>query len=47
MNDDLLPPERTEDTSFAAELGRAVGGFGFLAVFFVIVGAIAWLLIRA
>jgi hypothetical protein len=45
MSDDL-PVER-EDTSFAAELGRTVGGFVFISTFFAIVGVIAWLLLKS
>ena len=46
MSDDELPPQK-EDTSFAAELGRTVGGVSFIAVFFAIAGVLVWLLIRA
>ena len=40
------PPLEREDTSFSAELGRTVGGFAFISLFFAIVGVIAWLLIK-
>jgi hypothetical protein len=47
MNDDLPIAHEPDDTSFAAELGRTVAGFGFLSFFFAIVGVIAWMLIKA
>ena len=46
MSYDSAPEPDSDDTSFAAELGRAVGGLGFLAVFFAIVGVIAWLVLK-
>mgnify|MGYP001547859203 CR=1 FL=1 len=46
-DDDLIPSQPPEDTSFAAELGRAVAGFSFVAIFFAIAGVIVWLLMRA
>jgi hypothetical protein len=44
MMDD--PLHGREDTSLAFELGRTVGGFAFISVFFAIVGVIAWLLFQ-
>lgn len=46
MNDDLPLPSKPEDTSFAAELGRTVGGFTFVSIFFAITGVIAWFLLK-
>lgn len=46
MSDDVPISHEPEDTSFAAELGRTVGGFAFIAVFFAIAGVIGWLFLK-
>jgi hypothetical protein len=46
-DDDLIPSSQPRDTSFAAELGRTVGGFSFIAIFFAVAGVLLWLLLSA
>ena len=45
-DDDLPPPPAANDTGFAGELGRTVGGFLWIAVFLAIAGGVLYAVTR-